>query len=132
MDELTAHGSILIWLTHPQIQTGITEHLTDEQPESDPARMRRLNEIVNQVAATRPHVRVLDLAGYMASRPQGELDLAERPDGIHWNDESNGILADWLGPQIMRTYDEAWNEINAAQSAEAGSSTSSTAAPAGD
>ncbi len=123
MDELTSRGSVVIWMTHPQIRTGIKEKLPGVQPESDPRRMQRLNQIVEEVAETRPHVRVIDLAGHMADRPQGELDLTERDDGIHWTNEASRNLADWLGPQIVETYDAAWNEITAAQSADTSSST---------
>ncbi len=118
MDILASRGAVVIWLTHPPVKSGIREGLDpDDQPESAPARMDRLNELVNEVAATRPHARVIDLAGYMAARPQGAMDLTERVDGIHWNDRDNGVLAEWLGPQILQTYEQAWHEITAAEAA---------------
>lgn len=114
MDVLASRGSIVIWLTHPEIRVGYDAGLSAGLPESDPARMRRLNEIVDEVASSRSRVRVIDLAGYMASRPEGELDLDERTDGTHWTKTSSGIMAQWLGPQIVRTYDTAWDQITAA------------------
>jgi hypothetical protein len=102
IDILQGQGSTVVLLTSPPIQTGISEQLAGPFPEADPARMARLNEIMVEVAATRPRTRVLDLAGYMASRPQGALDLAERPDGIHWTPNSARELADWLGPQLVK------------------------------
>jgi peptidoglycan/LPS O-acetylase OafA/YrhL len=100
VDILQGQGSIVVLLTHPRIQTGITEQLAGPFSESDPVRMQRLNQLMVEVAATRPRTRVLDLAGHMASRPQGELDLGERPDGIHWTPNTARVLADWLGPQL--------------------------------
>ncbi len=100
IDVLQGQGSTVVLLTHPAIRSGITEQLPGPFPESDPARMARLNELFVEVAATRPRSRVVDLAGHMAARPQGELDLTERPDGIHWTRTSGRPLGDWLGPLL--------------------------------
>jgi hypothetical protein len=127
MDLLASRGAIVIWMTSPPVQTGITEKVpADQQPENDPARMDRLNELVKEIAATRPHVRVIDLAAHMAQRPQGALVLSERTDGIHWTRAAATDLAPWVGEQVIQTYTQAWNEINDVQSAAASSSTSST------
>ncbi len=101
VDVLQSQGSTVVLLTHPIIRTGVTEQLAGPFPESDPARMRRLNELLVEVAATRPRTRVVDLAAKMAQRPQGEFDLAERPDGIHWTWASARPLGEWLGPQLL-------------------------------
>lgn len=111
MDVLASRGSIVIWLTHPEILPGHDAGFSDDLPESDPARMHRLNEIVTEVASSRSRVRVIDLAGQMGARPEGELDLQERPDGTHWTKASSVATAQWLGPQIVQTYDTAWREI---------------------
>ncbi|MCU0311987.1 MAG: acyltransferase [Acidimicrobiales bacterium] len=101
IDVLQSQGSMVVLLTHPSVQVGVTEQLLGPFPESDPARMARLNAILVEAAATRPRSAVVDLAGYMAQRPQGELDLAERPDGIHWTTASSRPMGDWLGPHLL-------------------------------
>jgi hypothetical protein len=37
----------------------------------------------------------------MAARDIGELNLEERPDGIHWTERSGLELSRWLGPQLV-------------------------------
>ena len=101
VDVLQSQGSTVVLVTHPIIKAGVTEQLLGPFPESDPARMQRLNDLLVEVAATRPRTRVVDLAGHMAARPQGALDLAERPDGIHWTTASSRPLGEWLGSQLV-------------------------------
>lgn len=101
IDVLQGQGATVVLLTHPLIRTGITEQLPGPFPEAEPERMRRLNELLVEASALRPRTMVLDLAAHMAARPNGELDLAERPDGIHWTQDAARVLADWLGPQLL-------------------------------
>ncbi|WP_208028903.1 DUF459 domain-containing protein, partial [Rhabdothermincola sediminis] len=100
-DVLAANGATVVWMTHPHIKAGIKEGRPGPFPENDPARMDRLNDIVREVVPTRPGGRVLDLQAIMRARPQGELDLAERPDGIHWSEASGMAAAEWLGPMLI-------------------------------
>jgi len=101
VDALASQGAKVVLLTHPQVRSGIIKQLLGPFPEEDPARMRRLNQILVEVAATRPGVVVFDLAGHMAARPNGEIDLGERPDGIHWSVDGARTLLDWLTPQLL-------------------------------
>ncbi len=109
MDILTAQGSIVVWLTHPLNQSGLHDGIDPQSlPENDPARMRRMNDLIREAAASRPLVNVLDLAGHMARQPGGELDPLGRSDGIHWTEAAADQLATWLGPQLIRIYDQTW------------------------
>lgn len=101
IDALRSQGARVVLMTHPQIRSGILTQLQGPFAEEDPRRMRRLNELLVEVAATRPGVVVFDLAGRMAARPQGEMDLGERPDGMHWTVDSGRELGSWLGPQLV-------------------------------
>ncbi len=79
-------------------------------PTSDPARMRRFNEIVFELEKLRPgKVRAVDFAAYMRSLPGGEMDPSYRPDGVHLGRRSaERVSDDWLGPEIVRVVrDEA-------------------------
>ena len=66
--------------------------------------MDRLNAIIREVAASRPEtMRVVDLAGYVASRPGGEFDPTLRADGVHFTLEgASDVVNAWLGEEILR------------------------------
>jgi peptidoglycan/LPS O-acetylase OafA/YrhL len=101
MNTLTAGGARLVWLTHPYIQVGITEGLPGPFPEEDHGRMDRLNAIVRQMAASNPRVTVVDLEAHLQTLPEGDSDLADRPDGIHWNRNASYALAPWFGDTLL-------------------------------
>jgi hypothetical protein len=47
-------------------------------------------------------VTVLDLPGYLAQLPGGEMAVDVRPDGVHFVPESAvKIATDWLGPELL-------------------------------
>jgi hypothetical protein len=100
MDTMTAGGAEAVWLTHPYIRVGITEGLPGPFPEEDHDRMDRFNAIVREVAATKQRVMVVDLEDHMRSLPEGDLDLTDRPDGIHWSRNAAYALAPWLGETV--------------------------------
>ena len=108
VDTLSTKGAIVYWLTCPLIDLGREDGVPPARPSpvSDPARMQRFNELARHVAAERPEqMEVLDLAGYLAGLPAGELDPALRPDGVHLTWESAyQVSDDWLGPEILRRY----------------------------
>jgi peptidoglycan/LPS O-acetylase OafA/YrhL len=101
IDLMTAQGSTVVWLMHPHIRVGITEGLRGPFPEEDPGRMDRLNRLIREVIATKPRAQVLDLEAYMRSLPEGEMSLADRPDGIHWAAPAALALAPWLGTSLV-------------------------------
>ncbi len=112
MDLLSSRGAIVVWMAHPTNRGGIAEGLDPESlPENDPSRMRRMNEIIAEVAATRPRVRVFDLESYLRDRPGGGLEDAARPDGVHWTEGAADDIARSLGPTLIELYDQTWDEI---------------------
>ena len=100
MDTMAAGGAEVVWLTHPYIRVGVTEGLPGPFPEEDHDRMDRLNAMIREVAATKPRVTVVDLEDHMRSLPEGDLDLHDRPDGIHWSINAAPALAPWLGDTL--------------------------------
>jgi peptidoglycan/LPS O-acetylase OafA/YrhL len=101
IDALGADGAHVMVLNQPRIESGRDKGYVGE-PESDPARIDRLNELLAQAVGLRPGVATLiDLRGWLAQQPGGEMDPAMRPDGIHYSDESATTVAKWLGPAVL-------------------------------
>ena len=100
LDLATSHGATVVWLTHPHIEAGTGGAKPGPFPENDPERIDRLNQMIREVAAGRPRVTVLDLAAHMASMPGGEINLTDRPDGIHWTAASSLALAPWIADSV--------------------------------
>lgn len=103
VDVLGAKGARVVLILQPYVQAGIQLGMSN-LPESEPARMDRLNEIMRTVAAQRPNfVSTVDLQAHLRSTPGGEMDLAKRPDGVHFSDAYAIELARWLGPILYDT-----------------------------
>ena len=109
VDTLASDGALVMWMTHPRIE----KHLGDKAPkvpfpESDPRRMRRLNQLIKELETLRPgKVRVVDLAAYMRTLPDGEMSVDYRPDGTHLTVEGGLKLAyEWVGNEMLRLYRE--------------------------
>ena len=100
MDTMAAGGAEVVWMTHPYIRVGITEGLSGPFPEEDHDRMDRLNAMVREIAASKQRVTVVDLEEHMRSLPEGDSDLTDRPDGIHWSRDAATALAPWLGSTL--------------------------------
>lgn len=104
VDALSSSGAKVLWLTSPRVEMerSMVPRPATPAPSSDPARMARLNELIEEVAAERPDVvRVIDVAGHLRASPGGELDPSVRPDGVHVSEEASGPLAAWLGPELL-------------------------------
>lgn len=103
-DILLEEGVTVVWATAPRIEVGRLEEPPPDPsyPESDPARIDRLNQIIRDIADEREGAVVVDLAGYLASLPGGEMDPRLRPDGVHFETETAQEVASWLGPELMR------------------------------
>lgn len=100
VDLLGSDGASVALILQPHIESGRDKGLAG-LPESDPARMDRLNEILEQVAEMRPDVVTLvDIREWMATQPGGEDGAELRPDGVHFDDDSSKRLASWLGPRL--------------------------------
>ena len=100
IDTMTSGGATVVWFTHPHIEAGVTEGLAENAPENDPARMDMLNDLVRGVVARKSRAVMVDLEAHMRSTPEGEMNLAERPDGIHWTPNSSFKLAPWVGETL--------------------------------
>lgn len=102
VDVLGSDGATVVLAIQPHIDSGRDQGFTD-LPESDPARMDRLNEIFHEVAELRPGVvQLIDIRSWTADQPGGEMSPEVRPDGVHFSDASSQALATWLGPQLVR------------------------------
>ena len=86
-DRFIEQGLVVVWILSPNIDVGRNEEPPPSEPyaESDPARMERLNEIVERVADDRTSAVTVDLPATCASRPGGEMDADLRPDGVHFD-----------------------------------------------
>ncbi|MGI9578180.1 MAG: SGNH hydrolase domain-containing protein, partial [Microthrixaceae bacterium] len=101
IDTLGARGATVVLLTYPHFEPGRDQGYTD-LPESDPARVDRLNEIMAEAVAMRPGVATMvDFQAWLASQPGGELDPAKRSDGLHFEDGYSIQIGQWLGPQLL-------------------------------
>ncbi|MEY2570999.1 MAG: hypothetical protein QOE63_1349, partial [Acidimicrobiaceae bacterium] len=103
VDLLRAQQLRVVILTAPDINLGQADvdPPSTPYPESDPARMAALNALWHEVAAARRGVQIVDLAGYLASLPGGEMDPTLRPDGVHFTDVTAVQVAAWLGPAVV-------------------------------
>lgn len=102
VDLLASRGATVVLLTYPHFEAGRDQGYVD-LPESDPARVDRLNEIMAEVASLRPGVvAVLDFQGWLAQWPGGELDPAIREDGLHFYDSFAPRMGEWLAPQVLQ------------------------------
>jgi len=102
VDTLFASGARkVVLVSSPVFDSGRVDGRSPPKPfpESDPSRIARWNAIEREVAATRPHVGVVDFAAYMATRGD---DRRLRPDGVHLTYDTAREMADWLAPEILR------------------------------
>ncbi len=78
IDTLGSDRATVVLLTYPHFQAGADQGYTD-LPESDPARVDRLNELMAEAAGLRPGVAtVVDVQAWLAQQPGGERT---RPSG---------------------------------------------------
>jgi peptidoglycan/LPS O-acetylase OafA/YrhL len=101
-DAFLALGLPVVWLTMPHLDIGraAQPRLPEPPPESEPARVDRVNKLVAEVVAERGgSVALVDIGGYIDGLPDGE-DERLRPDGVHLERDAAEEVADWLGPQI--------------------------------
>ena len=102
IDTLGATGATVALITYPHVDSGANQGFAN-LPESDPARIDRLNDLLRDAARLRPGVAtVIDFQSWLAAQPGGELDTAKRKDGIHFFDEYYPKIGEWLGPQLVR------------------------------
>jgi peptidoglycan/LPS O-acetylase OafA/YrhL len=99
-DELLALGVPRVaWIDEP---APLPNPLAPDDSQSDPLRHAVLHRVIATVAATRPQVRVLDLATWLTTTPLAASADA-RPDHVHWtSDASLQIATEYLGAQLVR------------------------------
>lgn len=98
-------GATVIWLTSPYFdsQRGLPTAGGSRFSESEPARMDRLNEILDEVVGAMEGAAVVDLAGYLLRPEVAARDETLRPDGIHFTKAtSTQVATDWLGPTFTK------------------------------
>jgi hypothetical protein len=94
------HVPKVVWTTSPHIHPAWGANGTD--PAWDPARMDRLNAIIREVVAQFPgQVALVDYAAWLDGGPYAN-DQSFRTDGVHVNDASGRVVADWLAPQLVQ------------------------------
>lgn len=102
IDTFSANGAVVAIATSPHFEAGRTEGFTG-LPESDPARVDRLNALFREAVALRSnHAVIVELADWLATQPGGELDPATRSDGVHFDDPFLPTLGSWLAPEVDR------------------------------
>lgn len=100
IDTWGSGGATVVLATMPHIESGRDQGYSG-LPESDPARMDRLNEVLREAAAQRPDVAtVVDVAGWLAEQPGGDLDAAKRVDGVHYDTRYAPVVSGWLAEQL--------------------------------
>jgi len=104
-DTAASTGAMVAWIDNPPVELGLRDvGEPADYPVNEPSRMVRTNEILHDVAATRPAMRVIPYTSFMQAWPGGPLDPALRPDGIHVDDKGGPIVAEWMGPEILAAY----------------------------
>ncbi|MCX6526268.1 MAG: SGNH hydrolase domain-containing protein, partial [Actinobacteria bacterium] len=102
IDLLGSTGARVQVLTQAHINAGLDQGFSN-LPESDPARIDRLNQILAEAVSLRPGVATLvDLGTWQAEQSGGDLNTEARPDGLHYTDEYSRVIATWLAPELLR------------------------------
>ena len=93
VDEASANGAKVVWLTSPAVS-------------NKPERTDRMNELIRQLPDLRPgKVVVVDLAGYLAGTGQ---DKQMRPDKIHLSpDAARQVAREFIIPQLDGIWKQA-------------------------
>jgi peptidoglycan/LPS O-acetylase OafA/YrhL len=103
-DVLTATGAVLAWVDNPPVQFASDLPNPEQYGVNDPARMVRLNELLTDIAATRPLVRIIPFTAFLTASPGGVFDRKLRPDGLHVDAVDDDGVGDWLGPHVLDAY----------------------------
>ncbi|MEZ5322729.1 MAG: acyltransferase family protein [Microthrixaceae bacterium] len=106
VDTLSAGGATVVWLrlapmARPAPQGGVP---AADLPENDTARVDAFNAVLDRVAASNSHLRVLDLARWLASLPGGALGPDNRVDGTTFTPQTASAAMSWIA-QATRDID---------------------------
>ena len=99
-DSLIAMGVPRVaWIQEP---VPLPTATADDDQQADPARHAVLHRIIDDIASSRPQVRVVDLADWVAASPWA-TDQSARPDSVHWTTDVSARIADeFLGQALLR------------------------------
>jgi hypothetical protein len=99
-DSLIALGVPRVaWIQEP---VPLPTPTSPDDQQADPARHAVLHDIIADLATTRPQVRVIDLADWVAASSLA-TDQAARPDNVHWTTAVATDIADrFLGQALLR------------------------------
>jgi len=100
-DLFLARGIKVVWVNTPLMEAGHWDAVKSQYPENDPARVRRFNRMLGEIAAVRPGVTMIDLRSWLRQTPGGENNWDLRPDGVHFTEGAAVMVAGWLGPAIL-------------------------------
>jgi lysophospholipase L1-like esterase len=90
---LTSTGAEMIWLKGAHLDRPV-------EPQNDPARIDRLNELVIGATADLPNVRFADFPSFIGE-VGAERDRTLRRDGVHLSDEGMRAVAAWLTGDVL-------------------------------
>lgn len=96
----TDRGIAVAWVTSPPLTPA---NFPDS---SDPARIERLNALIEETIADESGATVIDLHAWFLAWPGGPMDPALRPDGVHVGYEGSDVVATWLGPRLVRASEQ--------------------------
>ena len=102
-DAFLAEDLLVVWLTSPYLDVG--RHMqpppVEPFPESDPARVDLLNDVIRDIAASREGVAVVEYGAYVDGLSDAE-EQGLRPDGVHVDrDAAEDLARDWLAREIL-------------------------------
>jgi|SRR5690606_24419341 len=97
-DVLAAEGAPVLWATTPDVPR--------LRGAGDPARVDRLNELVDEAVGGRPGFRMVDVAEWLRD-VGGEDDPRYRADGAHYTVRGADELVAWLAPQLLAAVEGA-------------------------
>jgi hypothetical protein len=102
-DVLAGDGTPVLWATSPHVRLdpsgGDSSSWTDFV-DNDPARVDRLNELVNATVRPRRGFEVVDLGAWLYDVPRGEFNPDLR-EGTELTEEGAAQVAAWLTPQVL-------------------------------
>jgi lysophospholipase L1-like esterase len=103
----------VVWLESPKVELGRAQLPRPDAPipTNDPDRMTRFNAVMTDVVEHAPGAALIPLAEWLAQQDGGEMSDTFRPDGVHFTPEAAAVVAEWLGPAIMRAAADARGQL---------------------
>ncbi len=102
---LSNAGAPIVWLDNPPVFDGI--NLADRSvgsPANDPLRMKRINELLSELATRHDNVAIVHYAQFFENWPRGPADQLLRADGLHVDYFGREPVSNWLAPQLLAAF----------------------------